>query len=288
MALTKRAVVVALAGTLLTAPIDAGAVTIFSDAGAISAAIQDTVDTYRAALGDPINGNNPGPLAAGRREINWDGGGPPVIDGTAPATPFVVFQNTRGGTFTTPGTGLTQTAATGGLLSLDLINPTYAALFAPFSPNRLFTPLGSNVTDGSFSIPGSGGAEAAGVRGFGAVFSDVDLSGVTSIAYFDTDGNPLGVFDVPAFPGDQTFSFLGITTDANEPLIGSFRIVTGNAALGPNESPTVDLVVMDDFFYAEPQLAINQVPQPLSVQLLAIGLLALAALSRVARGGARS
>lgn len=172
--------------------------------------------------------------------------------------------------------------------SLELINPTYATVFAPFSPNRLFTPLGSNVTDGSFSIPGSGGAVAAGVRGFGAVFSDVDLSSVTSIAYFDTDGNLLGVFDVPAFPGDQTFSFLGITTDANEPLIGSFRIVTGNAALGPNESPTVDVVVMDDFFYAEPQLAINQVPQLLSVQLLAIGLLALAALSRVARGGARS
>ena len=278
MTLPMRAVVVALAGSLLAAPIDAGAVTIFSDAGANAAAIQDTVDAYRAALGDPNNANNPGPLGAGRREINWDGGG--VIDGTAPVTPFVVFQNTRGGTFTTPGIGLTQAAATGGLLSLDLINPTYATLFAPFSPNRLFTPLGSNVMDGSFSIPGSGGALAAGVRGFGAVFSDVDLSGVTSIAYFDTDGNLLGVFDVPAFPGDQTFSFLGITTDANESLIGSFRIITGTAALGPNESPTLDLVVMDDFFYGEPQLV--------SVQLLAIGLLALAALSRVARGGARS
>jgi len=287
MALSMRAVVVALAGMLLALPMDAGAITIFSDAGASSAAIQDTVDAYRAALGDPINGNNPGPLAAGRREINWDGGGPPVIDGTAPLTPFVVFQNTRGGTFTTPGTGLTQAAATGGLLSLDLINPTYAALFAPFSPNRLFTPLGSNVTDGSFSIPGSGGTVAAGVQGFGAVFSDVDLASVTTIQYFDTDGNSLGIFNVPAFQGNQTFSFLGITTDANEPLIGSFRIVTGNAALGPNESPTVDLVVMDDFFYAEPRLAINRVPQPLSVQLLAIGLLALAALSRVARGGAR-
>lgn len=285
MTLPMRAVVVALAGSLLAAPIDAGAVTIFSDAGANAAAIQDTVDAYRAALGDPNNANNPGPLGAGRREINWDGGG--VIDGTAPVTPFVVFQNTRGGTFTTPGIGLTQAAATGGLLSLDLINPTYATLFAPFSPNRLFTPLGSNVMDGSFSIPGSGGALAAGVRGFGAVFSDVDLSGVTSIAYFDTDGNLLGVFDVPAFQGDQTFSFLGITTDANESLIGSFRIIAGTAALGPNESPTLDLVVMDDFFYGEPQLAINQVPQPLSVQLLAMGLLALAALSGMARVGAR-
>jgi hypothetical protein len=268
-------------------PIEAGAVTLFSDAGANAAAIQDAVDTYRAALGDPNNGNSPGPLAAGRREINWAGGGPPVIDGTAPATPFVVFQNTRGGTFTTPGIGLTQAAATGGLLSLDLINPTYANLFAPFSPNRLFTPLDSNITDGSFSLPGSGGAVPAGVRGFGAVFSDVDLTGATTIQYFDTDGNSLGIFDVPAFQGDQTFSFLGITTDDSEPLIGSFRIVTGTAALGPDESPTLDLVVMDDFFYGEPQLILNQIPLPGSIRLLGVGLLALAALSGMARVGAR-
>ena len=282
MRMMIRTVVIALAGALMVAP-EAGAITIFSDTGGNAAAIQDTVDAYRATLGDPVNGNNPGPLATGRREINWDGGGPPVIDGTPPATPFVVFQNTRGGTFTTPGTGLTQAAATGGLLSLDLINPTYAEIFAPFSPNRLFTPLGSNITDGAFSIPGSGGAVPAGVRGFGAVFSDVDLTGATTIEYFDTDGNSLGVFDVPAADGDQTFSFLGITTDPSEPLIGSFRIISGTNALGPNESQTVDLVVMDDFFYGEPQIVVEAIPQPWPLQLLGLGLLALAALSRAAR-----
>jgi hypothetical protein len=276
---------VVLSGILLISPVDAGAIT-FSDAGANAAAIQDTVDAFRAALGNPNNMNNPGPLATGRREINWDGGGPPVIDGTAPVTPFVTFQNTRGGTFTTPGTGLTQAAATGGLLSLDLINPTYANLFATFSPNRLFTPLGSNITDGSFSIPGSGGATAAGVRGFGAVFSDVDLADTTSIEYFDTDGNSLGVFDVPEFQGNQTFSFLGITTSGAEPLIGSIRIVTGNAALGPNESAELDLVVMDDFIYGEPLLAVN-VAQPWPLLMLGLGLLMLAVLSRVSRVGSR-
>src|SRR5688572_12119319 len=76
------------------------------------ASIQATVDAFRTALGTPNNGNSPGPIAGGRREINWDGGGPPVIDGTAPVTPFTVFQNTRGATFTTPGTGLTQAAST--------------------------------------------------------------------------------------------------------------------------------------------------------------------------------
>ena len=118
----------------------APAVTTFSDSGADAASITDTVNAFRAALGNPNNANNPGPLPSGRREINWDGGGPPVINGTAPVTPFTTFQDSRGATFTTPGTGLTQAAATGGLLSLDQINVTYSQLFAPFSLNRLFAP----------------------------------------------------------------------------------------------------------------------------------------------------
>ncbi len=276
----RTMVAIALAGIFLVGPMEASATVIFSAAGANAAAIQNTVDAYRAALGNPNNGNNPGPLPSGRREINWDGGGPPVINGTPPVTPFLVFQNTRGATFTTPaGNGLTQAAATGGLLSLDTINPTYADLFAPFSPNRLVAPIGSNVTLGTFSIPGSGGAVAAGVQGFGAVFSDVDLAGDTTIEYFDVNGKSLGVFDVPAFTGNKTFSFLGITRGSNESLIGSIRIVTGTDALGPNESATVDLVVMDDFFYGEPQ----KTPQPSSAQLLGLALLAVAAMSRFTR-----
>ena len=58
-------------------------------------------------------------------------------------------------------------------------------------------------------------------------------------------------------------------------------------ALGPNETPTIDLVVMDDFFYGEPQLVIAQIPQPWSFQLLGLGFFALAAFSRVLRAGAR-
>jgi hypothetical protein len=50
-------------------------VTVFQAAGPNVASIQSNVDAYRAALGDPNNGNGPGPLATGRREINWDGGG---------------------------------------------------------------------------------------------------------------------------------------------------------------------------------------------------------------------
>src|SRR5262245_34324866 len=110
---TMRHLGCAFFAILLFLPTAASAATIFSFAGVSVGAVTPVVDAFRASLGNPNNGNAPGPLAGGRREINWDGGGPPVIDGTPPANPFTVFQNTRGATFTTPGTGLTQAAITG-------------------------------------------------------------------------------------------------------------------------------------------------------------------------------
>ena len=74
---------------------------VFQAAGPTANSIQSTVDAFRAALGDPNNGNA-GPLASGRREINWDGGGNNNTT-TPPVTPFDVFLNTRGARFTTRG-----------------------------------------------------------------------------------------------------------------------------------------------------------------------------------------
>ena len=36
-------------------------------------------------------------------------------------------------------------------------NPTYGNTFRAFSLSRLFTPVGSNITEASFSIPGTNG-----------------------------------------------------------------------------------------------------------------------------------
>ncbi len=72
-------------------------------------------------------------------------------------TPFIVFQNTRGATFTTLGNGLTQApisdpnspppmpvdiAPNVPLVqqSLSALNATYATTFDTFSPLRLFVP----------------------------------------------------------------------------------------------------------------------------------------------------
>jgi len=241
---------------------------VFQAAGANAASIQSSVDAYRAALGNPNNGNNPGPLQNGRREINWDGGNPNVLDTTAPVTPFNVFLNMRGSQFTTPGLGLSQAPPSGGPqggLAVLFGNPTYGTIFRTFSPSRLFTPVGSNITDGVFFIPGTNGTVRATVRGFGAVFTDVDQpdgSGPggkkgnrhasTLIEYFGADGKLLFSSFVPASPGDGSLSFFGIAFD--DARIARVRIETGDVAPGPNDDRRHDIVVMDDFIYGEPQL----------------------------------
>ncbi|BDG05684.1 hypothetical protein [Anaeromyxobacter oryzae] len=237
---------------------------VFQAAGPGAASIQGTVDDYRHALGAP-NGNTAGPLASGRREINWDGGGG-VDATTAPVTPFNVFLNTRGAQFTTPGMGLSQAPPSGGPqggLAGLFNNPTYGTIFRTFSPLRLFTPVGSNITEASFFVPGTNGTVPATVSGFGAVFTDVDepdgsgpgkkegnRGASTRIEYFDIDGHLLFSSFVPASPGDGSLSFFGISFDA--PVIASLRITTGDVAPGPNDEPGRDIVMMDDFIYGEP------------------------------------
>jgi hypothetical protein len=247
---------------------------LFSASGATAADIQATVDAFRAALGNPNNGNAPGPIAGGRREINWDGGGATTT--ASSGTPFNGFLNTRGGQFSTPGTGFVQapTIGTDGGLQNVFGNATYDATFDPFSQQRLFTPVGSNVTDARFFVPGTAGGSSAATSGFGAIFSDVDLANTTRMDFFNLDDQLLFTAFVPPVTAvganlNNTFSFLGVHFDAGE-LIKSVRIVTGNTALGPNDSATTDVVVMDDFLYAEPV----PVPEPATMALVGFGLLA--------------
>jgi hypothetical protein len=124
----------------------------------------------------------------------------------------------------------------------------------------LFSPIGSNIVDLFFFVPGTG--TPAVTRGFGAVYTDVDVIENTAFEYFDAAGNSLGTFSTPV--SNNGLSFLGVTF-AN-PVVRHVRIRYGNSALGPADSVEFDVAVMDDFIYGEPVA----VPEPGTASTVAV------------------
>lgn len=233
---------------------------VFQAAGPNAPSIQGTVDAFRGALGT-LNANEPGSRGGGRREINWDA----VPDEVSDPNPFPpdffnanLSGRARGAVFSTPGRGfLVSTDAdnpTDTPVEFGRLNPGYPNQFATFSPERLFTPLGSGLggrtTNVRFFIPGR--ATPAVTTGFGAVFTDVDLRRKTKIEFFDKAGRLLRSQFVPNAPGAKSLSFVGVVFD--DAVVARVRIFTGTAALGPGDAPGAgrDIVVMDDFIYGEP------------------------------------
>ena len=108
--------------------------------------------------------------------------------------------------------------------------------------------MGSNITEALFFIPGTNGGARASVRGFGAVFTDVDRPdgsqvdnrrsrrASTFIEYYDAKDNLIFRGIVPPSPGSRNMSFFGIVFD--NPIIARVRIRTGNSAPGPDDGET--------------------------------------------------
>ena len=237
---------------------------VFSSAGANAAAIQSTVDSFRASIG--ANNGVGGSFKTGRREINWDG----VPDNrSAPNNMPADFFNTtspRGVVFSSVGTNsfmVSATQASGVPVRFGNIDASYATTFQTFSAQRLFTavatalPTGSNlhrVLEVNFFIPGTD--IPATVNAFGAVFSDVDSSnaanGSTTIAFFRPDGTLIESRVVP--PLSAGLSFLRVKFD--DERVARVVIQNGNSNLHPGVTDggeTRDVVVMDDFIYGEPR-----------------------------------
>ena len=234
----------------ITAATAFGAV-LFSAAGATPADIQSTVDSFRANLGT-LNPNTSGSASGGRREINWDG----VPDAFAapnslPAN-FFNANSPRGVVISTPGTALqvSSSASTGQPVRFGNIDPSYTSQFQSFSPQRLFSAIGSNIVHVIFFVPGSN--QPASVGGFGAVFTDVETATSTKFTVFLANGAAGGEYSVPV-SSSGGISFLGVI----EPnRISRVVIQMGNTAMGAgtdNPGAGRDIVAADDFIFGEPQ-----------------------------------
>lgn len=231
----------------------------FSGAGADIASIQTVFDDFVTELGGANNGTTAGVQGSGFRRITWDGGG-----AAAPATTFTVpmtaFSN-RGNVYTTPGTGFEISGQPSP--EFGEINVNYPGSFQPFSGTRLFAATGSNVMDVLMTIPGSTTVPST-TRGFGIVFTDVDLADTTSMSFYGLGDTLLGTYYAPV--ADNGLSFLGVTFDSS--VIARVRVTSGNTALGVDETAGIDVVAMDDFVFAEPAA----VPEPATTALVGLGL----------------
>jgi hypothetical protein len=210
--------------------------------------INGKLTEFRALLGDPLN-TTPNQPPVGRREINWDA--VPDNQTNTDAFPGDFFNSTdpgapagrkRGAIFSTPGTGLRVS-------NNDFIDVlTENNKFNAFSPARTFAAIGSNKMDITFKVPGT--ATDASVKGFGVIFSDVDLENYTTLEFFEGNKS-LGKFKAPVKTDENGFSFLGVAF--KNAKVTKVTVTSGTAAIGKATFNTPnDQVIMDDFFYSEP------------------------------------
>lgn len=256
----------ALATLLLVPTAWAGFVT-FESAGSTSAAITPTRDAFRTAVGGGTSAGANGSFGGLRREINWDGVPDIRSDPNPLPANFFSVNSPRGVEFSTPGTGF-LVSANAGLATPALFG--FSNDFQTFSAQRLFTAVNSNITDVLFFLPGT--TTAATTSAFAAIFVDVEVAAQTKIEFFDESNLMVFSRDV-LVAGNQGLSFVGAITNAGE-RISRVRLTSGGNTIvsnGVSGNPNDDIVVMDDFIYAEP---LQRVPEPSSLALVALGLVA--------------
>jgi hypothetical protein len=253
-----------LAAMIVTTASSEAAFVTFEAAGADAAAITPTRDAFRAAVGGGTVAGANGSFGGVRREINWDGVPEALADPNLLPANFFNVNSPRGVVFSTPGTGFLVSANAGGAAPVLFGFP---GDFQTFSPQKLFTAVNSNVTDITFFVAGS--VTPATTSAFAVVFVDVEVAGLTNIQLFDE--NDTLIFSRDALVGgNQGLSFVGAVANAGE-RIGRVRLTSGlntivsNGVLG---NPNDDVVVMDDFLFAEPVA----VPEPSSFVLTGLGL----------------
>jgi len=217
-------------------------------------------DSFTGAIGGANNAGGP-PQSTGFRAINWDA---VKLDGTDfnGVTTVISADKTVGipeNRFQVRGVLFDEIYSVSGD-GYASVNPAAAGAFPFFSPSNVFAPFNGNTLDVAFILPSDPSSTPlpAAVRGFGAIFEDVQKPNVSAIEYF-AGSVSLGKYYVPEGQHADT-EFLGVLFDA--PVVTRVVITLGDAPIfsffdgqispGPNGA---DLVSTDDFFYAEPVAA---------------------------------
>ena len=212
--------------------------------------ITEKLNQFRNILGIQLN-SVPGAIG-GRREINWDGVPADLVNKSLPSD---FFNQVDIGSSQSRQRGFIYASVSGEFRvsnnGFNAVNPSSAGEFTTFSGDNAFANISSSLWDAGFQVPGE--AIAASVKGFGIVFSDVDLDNTNSLEFFNEDKS-LGKFFVPAKTTGSNFSFLGVYFK-NEKVTRVRVAHDGKLSDGQNDisnGGTKDLVVMDDFLYDEP------------------------------------
>ena len=195
----------------------AGGITVLTANSHNAEGLEGTVNAFQALLGGDNNGNAAGPIANGRRQINWDAGVVPFDmpanffnnAGVFPPTRGAVFSTNAGNEFRVSNSNLVKNPGDPVDNLFDSLNSDYANQFISFSNDRIFTPVGTNVMNVKFFVPATD--IAATVKGFGAVFTDVDIAGTTKLDFYNVADDLVGTEFAEVKDGG--LSFVGASFD---------------------------------------------------------------------------
>jgi hypothetical protein len=212
--------------------------------------LDDEIHAFRQLLGDPLN--NVTGVNNGRREVDWDGVPDDLLGSELPAD---FFNPTGAGAPASRQRGLAYVS--GGQFRVsntgfEDINESTPTQFTAFSGDKIFANIAANDWEIEFEVPGQN--IGASVRGFGAVFTDVDLETSVSLEFF-SGSRSLGKFFVPKRNTTTSHSFLGVYFPKDEWITSikvhhEGRIAENSKDI--SDGGTEDLIALDDFFYDEP------------------------------------
>ncbi len=254
-------------------PVTAGTPQIITGGGTgQSTTAAAALTAFETAIGG-IKNTAAAPQNGGFRTINWDG---VKVDGTdnvagPNSTTIITAGHTVGiplNRFQGQGVffGAIYAVSNDGFTD---VNPNVAGLFPAFSAPNTFAMFNDNGIDFKFVSPSGPGSAlvSAQSRGFGAIFLNVQQANTTSIQYFHGSQLLQTVF-APANATNGAAVFVGALF--NNPIVTNVLLTLGQGVIfkfdgttvtpGGMNTATNNLVVTDDWAYAEPVPSPNGFP----------------------------